>query len=649
MRSGTSFFNWTVFKKTVCRFWPLWGAYFAIWLVLLPLNGLMTLQYSTGRGANGAMGSFAIDTVPQLALAQGYGLVLVVVFGALCAMAVFSHLYSARPANFFGSLPVRREGLFLTHYLAGLAFLVIPNLAIFLLTLLVELAGGYVCWAGLGFWLAVMCGEGFFFYSLAVFCAMFTGHSLALPVFYGIINVLAIGIYGLLELVFQGFYYGFAGFPDGAQAVVKWLTPAAQLEEAVAAQSMAALPISQFTPEELAQVAELGGIWVSDTRYLIVRGLGTVGIYAAAAAALTVCAFFLYRARRLESAGDVVAVNPMKPVFQYGVALCVGMAFGMATVMVAGGGEIMLMAAMLVWGVLGYFAARMLLEKSFRVFGKWKGALAVAAVFVALFCVVGYDLTGFETRVPDPAGVDSVYVSGINAVCLGDDGDYLSLDAASPEAIELFTALHKEAVAQRDVERQTQAQLGGVNTHLSLAYTLKGGGTLERRYSLWLDPEEMDREGTAAWAVQRLYDNRELYWEVYGFAGLEEAMAGGVRLDRVDVGRYDEAVGATLWGALYGGDARALLAAVKEDFFAGRIGVRRVDDTAHWHGGPVEDSLQFFSGEVPKDDSYTYYNVRIALQDTASSTLAALEELADRIEVDGQGTWTDGLPDTVVS
>lgn len=631
MRSGTSFFNLPVFKKTVTRYWPLWGTYFAVWLVILPLNGLMTFQYSTGMGFNGGMGNFAIDTVPTTA--QGFGLGLMVVFGALCAMAVFGHLYNPRSANFFGSLPVRREGLFLTHYLAGLAFLIVPNLVICLLTLLVELAGGVLCWAGLGFWLAVMCGEGFFFYSLAVFCAMFTGHILALPVFYGIVNALAAGLYGLLELVFHGFYYGFAGFPDGVQTVVKWLTPVVCLEEAVTAYNVNSAPgFSQLAPEDLAYVARVGGIWVSDNRYMVVQGLGTVGIYAIVAVMLAVCAFLLYRVRRLESAGDVVAVGPMKPVFQYGVALCVGMAFGMVTAMVAGGGEIMLMAAMLVWGVLGYFAARMLLEKSFKVFHHWKGALAVAAVFVALFCVVGYDLTGFETRVPAPGTVDSVYVSCNDAVCLGDDGDYLRLNVTDPEDVELFTILHKEAVEQRDWDWRDYEGRELGSTSLNLDYQLKGGGTLSRRYTLYLDLDEVDTEGTGAWVVQRLYDDRELYWEAYGFAQLEEVLAGGLRLERVDVIRYDEENGSTLRGALYAADARTVLAAVKEDFFAGRIGVRRVDDRERWHGRPAEDSLSFVSGETPNGG---YYNVHIALQDSATSTLVALEGLADELAESG--------------
>ena len=153
----------------------------------------------------------------------------------------------------------------------------------------------------------------------------------------------------------------------------------------------------------------------------------------------------------------------------------------------------------------------------------------------------------------------------------------------------------------------------------------------------------MDREGTAAWAVQQFYDNRELYWGVYGFARLEEVLAGGLRLDRVELNHYDEATGEENGGVLYGGDARTVLEAVKEDFFANRIGVRRVDDEERWHGGPAESSLVFYSSDAPEGG---YYTVQIALQDTASSTLSALAELEDRIERGGQGTWEDGFPAT---
>ena len=194
MRSGTSFFDWTVFKKTVCRFWPLWVAYFVLWLIMLPLEGLIYLRMDA-NDLNGFGGSYIKEFAQgMVGNRAGGALPMAVVFGVLAAMAAFSHLYNSRPANFFGALPVRREGLFLTHYLTGLAFLVVPNLAIALLVLVIEAIGGWVSIQGLLFWLAVTCGEGFLFYSMAVFCAMFTGHLLALPAFYAVINFLVIGV-----------------------------------------------------------------------------------------------------------------------------------------------------------------------------------------------------------------------------------------------------------------------------------------------------------------------------------------------------------------------------------------------------------------------------------------------------------------------
>ena len=46
-----------------------------------------------------------------------------------------------------------------------------------------------------------------------------------------------------------------------------------------------------------------------------------IAAYAAAGAALLGLAWLLYRRRRSESAGDVVAVGWMKPVFRYGCAV----------------------------------------------------------------------------------------------------------------------------------------------------------------------------------------------------------------------------------------------------------------------------------------------------------------------------------------
>ena len=609
MRSGTSYFDKTVFKKTVLRYWPLWAAYLIIWLVALPLRGLMLLQVQVQNGER-YIWDFAYDSVAQCAKAA---LPLAVVFGALCAMGAFSHLYNARSANFFGSLPVKREGLFLTHYLAGLCFTIVPNLLIALLPLLVELAGGAVCWQGLGFWLGVSCGECLFFYTLAVFCAMFTGHILALPAFYGVVNILAYGLMSLFQMTMMAFYYGYSG--NGAYpwySAVEWLTPAYQLNNQVYSMySYPAVRMGEPAPTE---------------RVLTTQGMGAVGIYVLAAVALAVCAFFLYRARRLESAGDVVSVKAMRPVFKYGVAVCVGLVFGYGSSWFLGRGEATLMVSIVIWGLIGYFAAQMLLDKSFRVFHKWKGAAAVTGVFVVMFLVVGFDLTGYETRVPEAAQVEGVYLNGLRADTLGDDGDYIYLNLGEDDqaVIELLTVLHRGAVEQRGWGWMPSEE-GWISGYLELTYTLKDGSTLSRRYNPWFNAGEARQEGTASWAMEQLLEDREFYWRAYGFDSLEENLAKpDWRLSEVEYANYDYEANYDRDPAqyYYGEDAQALLAAVKEDFFAGRIGVRTLtggDDNTRQY-----DRTLYFRAK----NGEGYLNrVRIFVQDSASSTLAVLERL----------------------
>ena len=609
MRSGKSCFDLTIFKKTVLRYWPVWGAYSVIWLVVLPLQGLMLLQMDASHRRAGDYSSDFIQNFAQdVPNVVTLSLVLAVVFGALCAMAVCSHLYNPRSANFFGSLPVRREGLFVTHCLAGLAFLIVPTLVIFLLTLLIEAVGGAVFLPGLGFWLAVTCGECLFFYSMAVFCGMFTGHILALPAFYGIFNGLAAGVYFLVEVVFREFYYGFTGFGSAASSVVSWLTPVVRLGRSSSVY-----------------------FWTTEDGYRMF-GLENVAVYAVAAVALAVCSFLLYRARRLESAGDVVSVKCMRPVFLYGVAFCAGLAFGMLTTAFLGGQEPTLMISILVWAVIGCFVARMLLEKSFRVFSHWREAAVSAGAFVLLFLVVGFDLTGFETRVPAADQVESVELDGFRLCYLYDSGDYATTETSSPELVDYAILLHRAAVDQRDGR-----PAGGTMTTTTLwvSYRLKNGGELTRRYdNVWVDVTKADQEGTPAWAIQQVYDDRELYWKGYGFERAEQMLnEEGGRLQEV-MYENDRAQGRdqTLY---YGGaDAMALYEAVKEDFWAGRIGVRRVADYDNGYRGRHDLTFSFAAEE---DYGWT---IDIRVQDTASSTLAALERLEQEGAGQGHGTWT---------
>ena len=121
---------------------------------------------------------------------------------------------------------------------------------------------------------------------------------------------------------------------------------------------------------------------------------------------------------------------------------------------------------------------------------------------------------------------------------------------------------------------------------------------------------------------------------MYGFDRLEDYLARGGRLTQAEYDFYNKENGWQDAAYYYGGDAEALFAAVKEDFFAGRIGARRVV-ADRWSVDIPDEYLSFSSDK--QAGGYIHY-ATIGVSGTATSTLAALEKLAPAAD--------SGQPDT---
>lgn len=357
MQSATSFFNRALFRKNLQRFWPLWLGYVLIWLLLLPLPLLNELADYHG--------------VPTVADASYYllqigaygGLVMGAVFGIFFAMAMFAYLTNPRATQGFHSMPVRRETLYATNYLTGLVCMVSALVLAFALAGITAACFGALNLTALGTALLAAVLSVLFFYSFGVFCMMFTGQILAAPVFYGILNVLAVGMEWLVRTFAGNFLYGYSGY--SAPETFAFLSPAWEL--------VCVLDVSN--------VARVDRI-LSDGTHQVIRGgeymlsgLGVLGIYAAVGIVLAVLGLLVYRRRASEATGSIVTVAWARPIFKYGVAVCSAFSLGQLIYFLVFGlnlhnGQYSLpgtIACMLFTGLLGYFAAEMLLHKSFRV------------------------------------------------------------------------------------------------------------------------------------------------------------------------------------------------------------------------------------------------------------------------------------------
>lgn len=483
MRSKTSCFNGTLLRKDLGRFWPLWCAYLAVWLVAVPLNQFLTLFGTSIRYYTPIQ---LVDVAVSNLLDMGteFGMWMGLAFGCFFAMALFSYLCSARSVGMMHSFPIRREGLFFTHYLAG-CIVFLSSLAVTgLLAAAVQGAAGVLEWRNIGLFFLCAAGQMLFFYSFAVFCTMFTGQILAMPVFYTALNVVAMALCQSAQTLGSMFLYGYSG--GGTPAWVRWLTP----------------------PYQLLSRLETTGTWNEELRCDVdhtVTGLGTLGVYVLAGLVLVGAALAVYRVRRSETAGDVVAVSWARHLFRFGVGICAALTVGQWLYYliwseffeesVKSPALPLALVCMVALGLVGFFGAEMLLCKSFRVLRSgWKGAVVVTAVVLALGIGVGVDVTGVENRVPDAAAVESVEFSiGGNT--------YLSGTVKDPDTVEQFLQLHREMVADKKEEQlrkirfyagdpdKVQETTGQCT--VTLRYQL-GRTQMQRSYELFYPYEEVN-------------------------------------------------------------------------------------------------------------------------------------------------------------
>lgn len=562
MQSATSFFNRALFRKNLQRFWPLWLGYVLIWLLLLPLPLLNELADYHG--------------VPTVADASYYllqigaygGLVMGAVFGIFFAMAMFAYLTNPRATQGFHSMPVRRETLYATNYLTGLVCMVSALVLAFALAGITAACFGALDLTALGTALLAAVLSVLFFYSFGVFCMMFTGQILAAPVFYGILNVLAAGMEWLVRTFAGNFLYGYSGY--SAPETFAFLSPAWEL--------VCVLDVSN--------VARVDRI-LSDGTYQVIRGgeymlsgLGVLGIYAAVGIVLAVLGLLVYRRRASEATGSIVTVAWARPIFKYGVAVCAAFSLGQLIYFLVFGlnlhnGQYSLpgtIACMLFTGLLGYFAAEMLLHKSFRVWRTGRvGALVFSAVLVCFGVAMSLDLTGYEGYTPDAEEVEFV------SVYLSSNGDYLSCKLDEPESIERTLAAHRAMIA--DKARQLSYARTTYETpadapvdsylYFTVTYTLTDGRVVRRSYvDCRAFSRELNEPGSVAQTMTALLNCPEAALDrVLGKLADDKSNAylTGGYYDVVSDGAYGEDD-----GELTAAQASTLVSALRRDYEAGR-------------------------------------------------------------------------------
>lgn len=451
MNLRTSFFNKTLFKSDLKRFWWIGAIYF----VCLITFGFLPLvnHYET----------------------EGYAIMNVISFliAAIMPTILFSYLDSPGPVTCLHAFPIKRSAHFITHIVTVFAMILIPAAIAY------SIGGIYMTTQNIEPMLVLRNNPelGEMFISLIILTIIFTSG--------GVLGNMVTGN-PIAAIAFSALFIGFPYYAEGLFASFLQMN--------------------------------VHGIW--DYEYITFSNfhIFKVNTYMVVSAIIWFLIFYiswlLYKNRKLETNGDIISFNFLKPVFVGCVSIFLGFLgyFYFAALF-----NYESIFWMLPFGLIGIIISNMLSKKAFTLKGAVKSGVIYIIGVCILYAAINYDLTGYERRIPDIGEIESVNIiyNGHNyseeeiAYIISREEYYYSdpykkseLEFTEKEDIENVRKLHAALI-------NSKGRLSLNNRRIPIVYTLSDGSTLKRIYEIdyWLDAE----------FLKPVYETKQMRLEKYFF------------------------------------------------------------------------------------------------------------------------------------
>lgn len=475
MRSRTSCFNGTVFRKNLTRFAPVMALYTLV-LVLL----IFMAWSNSGDLERGLNFTYQINGIFEVTGCVN------LIYAGLIAQLLFGDLYNTRMCNALHAMPLRRESWFVTNAASGLVYSLVPSVvaSVVLLPFLRQTVVDGVWKIALLYFVSSNL-EYICFFGLALFATMLVGNRFTMVAGYALLNFGSGALYWLVRTAYTPMLYGV-------------VTPSAL--------ATSLMPLSYMTNGflkfDIGDCRDDFGRLIPGVRgtFEITDNFGKLWVLALVGIAFAVVALLVYRRRNLECAGDAVCSPKLVPVFQVLSVLFV--AVGILALLDGSFGDpgaastyVILFVGLLV----GWFAGKMLVERSVQVFQpkNWIGLGALALVLAVSLGLTKLDVLNLEERMPAPETVTSVTLNGdkledrediekiLNlhalaledrveqegAYCLEENGEYVRWGESSYRYWEEGDPIPQQRLADC----------------LRLDYTLENGRHVKRNYCVWTD------------------------------------------------------------------------------------------------------------------------------------------------------------------
>ncbi len=600
MRSKTSCYNPTIFRKNMLHYWPIWVIYTLYTLFNVPV---MICLRAVVQGVNYTEEEIIQEKTFYYIATLGNALdpLVCAIVGLVCALAVFSYLYNARSTHAYHSFPVTRRELFVTNYFSGVLLFTIPLLLSFTFGVFACALKGITLLEYMLYWFLLMEGMCFLFYNLTILIGMLTGQIFAIPVLFIIVNYLYVGGRYLVTFIMGQISYGLMGIYDGR--ISSLLSPLAFLRSKVS----------------LDQIYDDAG---GHQYYL--GGANFVAIYTVVAVILGLISYFLYKKRKVEITGDILSVRWLKPIMRWIFAAAAAILFSLAltTILpltVTNGKEfVIILISTFVVGILGFFISDMILERKANVFCKKRliECVVYSALMLLLLVGIELDVSGTETKQPQLEEIKAAYIS-LNYPLFEDDAS----------GIQEILAIHKQIIDTKDeFEAYRHSDKMDSCRYVSVHYILKDGTPFIRNYYIPYDETVIADKDSIAAKLRAKSCDPDLYMKGMFCTNYDE-----MDFTNVSIEIYDEKLNSHMTDldeALIDG----FLAALKQDVAAGHLlgkleyATVEEDDYNYWNYAMIE-----LSGKNMKR-TYDYY-YRMYENETVSSTSQGISLNRDCVHI----------------
>ncbi|MDF2036005.1 DUF6449 domain-containing protein [Cytobacillus oceanisediminis] len=363
----------------------------------------------------------------------------------ILSVFLFRYTQVKQYSDLMHSLPVKRASIFHQYALTGIMLLISPVLLIALIVLILYQPMNLQEFYSIGEifnWVGITLLFNIVIYLAGVSVGMLTGLSAVQGALTYIFLLLPVGLIILVSINLPFYLFG---YPDQYYMASKFekFSPLIALTQ-----------MNMRTPSSVEAAIYL----------FLILSLYFLGLQ-------------IYKRRRMEAVSHALVFPITKPIFKYSVTFCT-MLLGGGYFGEMRGGMSWLIAGYLFGALIGYAAAEMVLQKSWRVTINVKGLMAYTALMAALFIIFQFDFTQYEKSIPRGNEIERVHFS--ESFYLYSDIDHEEpLYLKEYENIDLVRKFHETIV--KDENRL--AQIPGRDS-VFIVYELKNGEKLVRDYRI---------------------------------------------------------------------------------------------------------------------------------------------------------------------